>query len=468
MDSTPKRADAQIVLKEAARLTALSFQNAEEAINASLELIGRLLETRTLFLARFDSGTNGELNLNVIKVLNKGGPPLELGNAGPLYTTFCNTFNQASEPLIIENVGANPFYRELPATAALGIGSYIGVPLVYRDGRVYGSLCGIDSQPLALGNQPELVGLLQVLSRFLITQIELEELNARLQASDKLKSLFMGMVSHDLRQPLSLIMGYSQLIRDRLKKAPTKSSIGKLQENAGQIERSAQEMLAQVNELLEYSKAASGREEVTVHRTLLRPLIKRNLALCLPQIRQKNLRLSEVYHLPDNQTVAVDEAKFGRIVLNLLSNAVKFSPPGRQIQLHATTAGRSAGEFRLENDPFPGPKVPWVFGLPAGPGSALPTPAHSLEAPQTEKWLAISVVDQGEGMPLAELPLIFEEYRQLGRPEAEGTNPGGAGLGLAIVNRLTGLLGGQIAVRSEVGRGSCFSLFLPLTVASGQ
>lgn len=180
-----ERVSYERILREMTHLTALSFATSDEAIDAVLAVMSRLLETRTLFLVRFDEIAGGERILNVLRVLDNDGIPLRTGSAGPLPETYCNTISTQQAPLIIDDTHGDPFYSALPSTTALGIRSYVGVPLIFSDGEMYGTLCGIDAFPTRMAEQPELVDFLQILARFLISQIERDEANARLREMNR-------------------------------------------------------------------------------------------------------------------------------------------------------------------------------------------------------------------------------------------------------------------------------------------
>lgn len=447
-----------------AQLLATSFATSDEAIDAVLATLAQLLDSRTLFLARFDAVAGAEPQLNVLRVLDRGGCPLRPGIAGPVVQTYCNTIACASAPLLIEDTAREPFYRGLPATEALGIGSYIGVPLLYSDGRVYGTLCGIDPRPLRLRDRPDLVALLQILARLLISQIERDELNARLVAATALQHRFLTTMTHELRTPLTAILGTCQY----LQRHDNAAAPDKVRPALERMEQSAQRMVAQITDLLDYSKARAGQVDLSLVCQPLTPLISAALDSVLGLARQREVHLTQTLGAAPSDAVAVDAGALHRVLLNLLGNALAFTPAGGHVRVALTAVVSAAGHLTAQPDPFPccpEGDAPWVVA----PSPDLDTQAHG-DAPAVPAplpngvWLGLHVVDDGRGMPATQLPLIFDEFRQVRRDDTV-TRPHagtGTGLGLAIVAHLVRLMHGFVAVRSVEGRGSCFTVLLPL------
>ena len=141
-----------------------------------------------------------------------------------------------------------------------------------------------------------------------------------------------------------------------------------------------------------------------------------------------------------------DKARLQQMVINLLSNAIKFTDSG---MVTVTARKREKEEERSEKENLSG-------AAPVSPDHGQRTPANSSSALD----LVISVSDTGKGIPADELPTIFDEYRQ-----AEGSESSvqkGTGLGLSITKKFAELLGGSIGVESEVGKGSTFTVRVPV------
>ncbi|MGB7949525.1 MAG: ATP-binding protein [Candidatus Binatia bacterium] len=238
---------------------------------------------------------------------------------------------------------------------------------------------------------------------------EIQEKNEQLENASRHKSQFLANVSHELRTPLNSIIGFTRLV---LRK--TESQIEKLQkENLQKVLISSEHLLNLINGLLDLSKIEAGRMEVYAETFTLNDVVRMAASTVEPMLRNGHVRLvTEV--APDIPPVKTDRDKLKQVVLNLLSNAVKFTEKG-EIKV---AAWRDNGALKL------------------------------------------TVSDTGIGMKQEALALIFEEFRQADMSSTR--RYGGTGLGLAIVRRFITLMGGDIAVESELGKGSKFTITLPM------
>ena len=240
---------------------------------------------------------------------------------------------------------------------------------------------------------------------------ELVALNQQLDQANRLKSQFLANVSHELRTPMNAIIGFTRLVMRK-----TDGQIAALQHaNLQKVLISADHLLTLINGLLDLSKIEAGRMEVSPVSFELRDLVHTAVATVEPLLKHDRVRFV-VDVEPDLPPLRTDREKLKQVVLNLLSNAAKFTDDG-VITLSATRAG---GRLRL------------------------------------------AVSDTGIGIPPEALPYIFEEFRQVDMSSTR--RHGGTGLGLAIVRRLTRLLGGEVTAESELGKGSTFTVTLPLTL----
>jgi signal transduction histidine kinase len=240
---------------------------------------------------------------------------------------------------------------------------------------------------------------------------ELVELNQQLEEANRLKSQFLANVSHELRTPMNAIMGFTRLVMRK-----TEGQIPSLQHaNLQKVLISADHLLHLINGLLDLSKIEAGRMDVASVRFELRELIHVVTATVEPLLKPDRVRfVAEID--PDLPPLHTDRDKLKQIILNLLSNAVKFTDEG-VVKVAA-----------------------WRVG----------------------DRLKIAVSDTGIGMPQEALDYIFEEFRQVDMSSTR--RHGGTGLGLAIVRKLTHLLGGDVTAESELGKGSTFTVTVPLSV----
>jgi GAF domain-containing protein len=239
---------------------------------------------------------------------------------------------------------------------------------------------------------------------------EIEEKSAQLEVANKHKSEFLANMSHELRTPLNAIIGFSEALSDRM--------FGEVNEKQAEylkdIHESGRHLLSLINDILDLSKIEAGRMELDLSTFHLPTALGNAMTLIRERAQRHGIQLElEVDERLGEFTG--DERKFKQIMLNLLSNAVKFTPDGGRIAVSATN-----GADRVE----------------------------------------IAVKDTGIGIAPEDQALVFEEFRQVGRDrmrKAEGT-----GLGLALTKRFVELHGGVIRLESAPGKGSTFTVLLPL------
>jgi PAS domain S-box-containing protein len=229
-----------------------------------------------------------------------------------------------------------------------------------------------------------------------------------LRAETAAKERFFAQMSHELRTPVNAVLGYSALLLDGTAGAlPPAAAV-----MVDRVARCAQHLRALVDDLLDLGRLDAGRVQLTLEEVPLRALLHDTLASLEPQARARGIALE--LDAADAPRVLTDAQRVRQIVLNLLSNAVKFTERG----------GVRVTVERLAPDA-----------------------------------VAVRVADTGVGIAGDDLERVFDEFVQVGAAH------GGTGLGLAISRRLARLLGGDLAVRSVPGCGSCFTLTLPAAPA---
>ncbi|MCA9257339.1 MAG: HAMP domain-containing histidine kinase, partial [Phycisphaerales bacterium] len=211
--------------------------------------------------------------------------------------------------------------------------------------------------------------------------------------------------------PLASIIGFAELLREA-----ASDEGGRQFRYAENIMSSGRMLLGLINDLLDLAKIEAGKLELHLTSVNLREMLDNLLDFVRPLANKKSLQLSAV--VPDEApSIESDAGRIQQILYNLLSNAIKFTPEGGLV------------EMTLE--------------------------------PQTDEHVAIHVRDTGIGIPAEKLDAVFETFRQL---DGSVTREyGGTGLGLAISRDLARLLGGALSVSSEQGKGSTFTVILPLT-----
>ncbi len=250
------------------------------------------------------------------------------------------------------------------------------------------------------------------------------EREARLEAeaASRAKSEFLAIMSHELRTPLNAVLGYSELLELGISGPLTE----KMREQIGRIRVSAVHLLGLVNDILDLAKVEAGRLQVSSGPASAEGTIAAAIALIQPQAAARGLELAI---LPPPQPPAIyrgDDERVRQILVNLLSNAVKFTAPGGTITLEIAR-------------------------------SRSPDPETRLQA--SRSYVRFQVTDTGEGIPESKQLAIFDPFVQAETGRSRTRE--GSGLGLTISRRLARLMGGDLTVKSEVGKGSTFTLWLP-------
>jgi two-component system, NarL family, sensor histidine kinase BarA len=257
---------------------------------------------------------------------------------------------------------------------------------------------------------------------------ELAQANLALYESNRLKSDFLATMSHELRTPLNSILGFSEVLL-------TSSGLSEKQSRwVANIQSSGQQLLNLINDILDLAKIEAGKMQVRLVEFGIYDVCDGMLAMFRPMAEKKNIDLRGVF-APDIPLLRQDVVKVQQILSNLLSNAIKFTPEGGRVQLKAGI------------DP-----------LGAPPAAASPVVRWNGFG-----YIVLTVSDTGVGIAREEQELIFEKFRQAGNPLTR--QHAGTGLGLSIVRELSKLLGGEVSLQSELGRGSTFTVRLPLQLS---
>ncbi|MGW9039298.1 HAMP domain-containing protein, partial [Streptomyces sp. NPDC055721] len=261
----------------------------------------------------------------------------------------------------------------------------------------------------------------------------LEERAEQLAVSMRYKSEFLANMSHELRTPLNSLLILAKLLADNAETNLTPKQV----EFAETIHGAGSDLLQLINDILDLSKVEAGKMDVSPTRIALVQLVDYVEATFRPLTAEKGLDFSVRVSPELPATLHTDEQRLLQVLRNLLSNAVKFTDSGAvELVIRPANADvpQSIREQLLE--------------------------AGSLRDPEAD-LIAFSVTDTGIGIAASKMRVIFEAFKQ-----ADGTTSrkyGGTGLGLSISREIARLLGGEIFAASEPGRGSTFTLYLPLS-----
>jgi signal transduction histidine kinase len=306
-----------------------------------------------------------------------------------------------------------------PQTRALlvreGLRSLLAIPLV-REQRVLGGLVILRRELGAFS--PETVATLQTFAAQSVLAIqnarlfrEIEDKSRQLQQASEHKSQFVSSMSHELRTPLNAIIGLTEMMVKNAARFGTE----KAQEPLQRVNRAGTHLLGLINQVLDLSKIEAGKLELNPQTVQLSPLINDVIGTA-GQLAEQNKNRLVVDAQEDLGALTVDPMRLRQILLNLLSNACKFT---------------KAGEVKLA----------------------------ARKVSNGSSFVEFAVSDTGIGMTAEQQAKLFEEFSQADAATAQRF--GGTGLGLAITRKLARMMGGDVTVTSEPGKGSVFTVRLP-------
>ncbi len=274
---------------------------------------------------------------------------------------------------------------------------------------------------------------------------ELAERNIALFEANKLKGEFLANVSHELRTPLNSIIGFTELLIEAADKeaeaGDDSSRLTKRKRYLENIHGAGRSLLEMINGLLDMAKIDAGKMAVTLTQVSLKDMAEGWIALFRPLADRGGVELVADI-APDLPVIETDPEKLQQIVVNLLSNAVKFTS---EKAADERTGGGGVARVALRVERLV---------------------ARGSDGAAAEDRVRISVLDTGPGIAPEDQKRIFEKFQQL--DSGHTRRHAGTGLGLAICKDLTGILQGELQLESEVGRGSMFSIILPLTIDRGR
>jgi signal transduction histidine kinase len=328
--------------------------------------------------------------------------------------------------------------------------SYLGIPLFDANGEIVGHLSVLDTEPMVF--DPAKEAILKIFAARAAAELErkraetaliesslqLQHAKEAAEAANLAKSTFLANMSHELRTPLNAILGFTQVMSLDLQRERVKKDLPELFETQREyldiINGSGEHLLALINNVLEMSKIEAGQIVLNEHPfDLYRLLHNLEQMLKLKAIaKDLQLTIDRVGNVP--QYIQSDEGKLRQVLINLLGNAIKFTREGSVTLRVSSVIDRLSSIFPMTND----------------------------REPMT---LRFEIEDTGEGIAPKEMDVLFEPFVQT---ESGVKSQEGTGLGLPISQRFVRLMGGDIQVRSQLGRGTTFVFELRVSLAAAS
>ncbi|MEU4291396.1 GAF domain-containing protein [Kribbella sp. NPDC026596] len=391
-----------------------------EAVNSSLD-VSKVLSTIAKHAVRISATDGGSIMeydedkqcFLVRSVFQTGPSVIERLRATRIHLdeTLVGRAAKLGRPLAVPDLSTAELDPHLAVLYDAGWRSLVAVPLL-REGQIVGSLVVRRKRPGEFST--ETLTLLEMFAdqstlALLNAQLfrELKQRSAELEVASRHKSEFLASMSHELRTPLNAVLGFSEVLLERM--------FGDLNERQEEylrdIHGSGRHLLELLNEILDLSKVEAGRMELEYTNFPLHRLLDNTAAMLRERATAHGIDL-RVEVGPGVDEVYADELRLKQVVLNLMTNAVKFTGDGGSVVVRATRSGAE---------------------------------------------VHIAVTDTGRGVPAEDRERIFESFQQGGRGPSQEE---GTGLGLTLSRRIVELLGGRMWLESEVGVGSTFGFSL--------
>jgi signal transduction histidine kinase len=347
----------------------------------------------------------------------------------------CGTAAHRGEQVVVTDTFTDPLwsdYRDLAREH--GLRACWSTPIIGAQAEVLGTFALYYHEPRTPA--PEELALIETATRIAAATIEreraeavrerllreLERARASAEEANQATSVVLASLSHERRTPIHAVVGYTELLEMGIAGPLTEGQRSSLD----RIRSSSQHLLGLVDEVLDLAKVEAGQMRIDRDRVAVAKTLREALDLVEPEASRRGVEIHGEPSDAEGPRYDGDPDRVRQILVNLLSNAVKFTAPGGGVSVSSALAGRPDPQAQLPGE---------------GP------------------WLRVDVEDTGVGIPGERIRQIFEPFFQV-----EGgytRESGGTGLGLTISRRLARSMGGDLTVRSRLGEGARFTLWLP-------
>lgn len=336
---------------------------------------------------------------------NSENNPYHAGDNEKWYGLYCETVIKTQNKLLVTNALMDEKWNKNP-DIKLGMISYLGVPINFPDNSPFGTLCILDNKENYYSSNHE--RLIQQFKRVLELDLALIESNKKLQKLNADKNLFLSILAHDLKGPLTSIIGLSDLLKEYTSSLDTEK-IEFFAKNINEVAKSTNGLL---DDLLMWSISQQGKLSFETKKIELKSICNHTIDYLKSQAEKKNIEI--ILYDPKNIVLWADENMLKSVFRNLVSNAIKFSNNGSIIEISA--------EKKLSN-------------------------------------IQVTISDQGVGISPDTLKKLFDISQVTSSKGTLGEK--GSGFGLILCKEFIEKHNGQIWVESEVGKGSSFKFTIP-------
>ncbi len=313
-----------------------------------------------------------------------------------------------------------------------------GVHAYGRRCRRDGSLVDVEFFGVAVetaGERPLIMAIYNDVTERVQAERQLREAMEAAEAANRAKGTFLANVSHELRTPLNAVIGYSEMLQEQVQGTALADCVPDLQK----ITTAGRQLLALISDILDLSKIEAGKMTLALETFDIASLVQ-DVAITMQPLVEQNANTLQVSLAEGLGEMHSDATKVRQVLLNLLGNANKFTQHGR------LTLTVTAGPSPASGDQFEAPE-----GLDSGGNGRL-------------RCISFCIGDTGIGMTPEQMGHLFQPFTQA--DDSTTRRYGGTGLGLAISHRFCKMMGGDIAVVSEAGKGSTFTVCLPARIGS--